>query len=63
MTTIETLTFKEKEELQVEIDNCLDILYRLEDITRYEEKAISNCIGFLQNLELTSVYDDELTFE
>lgn len=63
MTTIETLTFKEKEQLQVEIDKCLDILYKLEDITRYEEKPISNCIDFLQNLELTSVYDEEITFE
>lgn len=27
MTTIQTLTFKEKE--QVEIDKCLDILYKI----------------------------------
>lgn len=58
MKTIETLTFKEKEQLQVEIDKCLQVLYRLENITRYNEKAISNCIDFLQNLELTSVYDE-----
>lgn len=58
MKTIETLTFKEKEQLQVEIDKCLQVLYRLENITRYNEKAISNCIDFLQHLELTSVYDE-----
>ena len=58
MKTIETLTFKEKEQLQVEISKCLQVLYRLENITRYEEKAISNCIDFLQHLELTSVYDE-----
>ena len=60
MKTIQTLTFKEKEQLQVEINKCLDILYELEDITRYEEKAISNCIDFLQHLELTNVYDEEV---
>ena len=58
MKTIETLTFKEKEELQVELDKCLQVLYRLENITRYNEKVISNCIDFLQHLELTSVYDE-----
>lgn len=60
MTTIETLTFKEKEQLQVEIDKCLDILYRLEYITRYNEKAISNCIDFLQHLEISCVHDKEV---
>lgn len=54
---MKTLTFKE------EIDKCLQVLYRLEDITGYEEKAISDCIDFLQNLELTSVYNEETTFE
>lgn len=57
MITIETLTLEEKEQLQVEIDKCLQVLYRLENITRYNEKAISNCIDFLQQLDLTSVYD------
>lgn len=54
---METLTFKE------EIDKCLQVLYKLEDITEYKEKAISNCIDFLQNLELTSAYNEETTFE
>ena len=55
---IETLTQREREKLQVEIDSCLQILYKLENITRYEEKAISNCIDFLQHLELASVYKE-----
>ena len=54
---METLSFKE------EIDKCLQLLYKLEDITEYNEKSISNCIDFLQNLELTSVYNEETTFE
>jgi hypothetical protein len=49
---METLTFKE------EIDKCLQLLYRLEEITGYEEKSISNCIDFLQ--QLVSVYDEEI---
>ena len=60
MTKIETLTQKEKDKLGVEIEMCLQILYRLENITNYEEKAISNCIDFLQHLELTSVYEEEV---
>ena len=58
MITIETLTQKEKNKLSVEIEKCLQILYKLENITDYEEKVISNCIDFLQHLELTSVYKE-----
>lgn len=50
MKTINVLTNKEMIELKDDIQKCLETLYKLEDITDYTEKAISNCIDFLQNL-------------
>ena len=60
MATIEVLTQKEKDKLEVDIQNCLQVLYRLENITRYEEKVISNCIDFLQDLKLSVIYENEV---
>ena len=36
---------------------CLTILYELEDMFDYKERAISNCIDFLQHLDIVSAND------
>lgn len=57
MRTIGVITDKEKDKLEVEIEMCLQLLYRLEEVFDYREKAISNCVDFLQHLGIQSVSD------
>ena len=58
MTTITTITRLEKDRLDFEIDMCLKILYKLEDITMHEKKAISDCIDLLQSIDVCNIYDN-----
>ena len=46
-----------KNKLGQKIHMCLTILYELEDIFDYKERAICNCIDFLQHLDITSASD------
>lgn len=54
---IVVLSENEKDKLQVQISMCLQILYNLEDITDYKERAISDCINFLRDLNVISAKD------
>ena len=60
MVLITTITELEKDRLDFEIDMCLKMLYKLEDMTMCEEKAISECIDLLQDIEVRSI-GNELT--
>lgn len=51
------LSENERDKLQVQISMCLQILYNIEDITNYKEKVISDCINFLQDLNVVSAKD------
>ena len=52
MKTINVSTNEEMIKLKNDIQKCLETSYKLEDITDYEEKIISDYIDFLQNLEV-----------
>lgn len=46
---------KERNKLEIEIAMCLQILYKLEDITRYDEEIISKCVDFLQQIKVVNI--------
>lgn len=51
---------KQKIELNNDIENCLTVLYQLEDLFNYEISEISDCINLLQNITVKKViYDYE----
>ena len=52
-----TMSDSAKNKLGQKLYMCLTILYELEDIFDYKERAISNCIDFLQHLDITSASD------
>lgn len=58
-TIIKTLTKKEKNKLNKDIEKALNILYHLEDITQYEIKEIGNCIDLLQNIKVENIFELE----
>lgn len=54
---IVVLSENEKNKLQVQISMCLQILYNIENMTNYKEKVVSDCINFLQDLNIVSAKD------
>ena len=54
---IVTMSDSAKNKLGQKLSMCLTILYELEDVFDYKEKAISNCIDFLQHLDVVSASD------
>lgn len=54
---IVVLSENAKDKLQMQLSMCLQILYNIENMTNYKEKVVSDCINFLQDLNIVSAKD------
>lgn len=53
--TIILVDKEEKEKLIQQLEECLNFLYHMENLTDYKEKDISKCINLLQHTKIMGV--------